>query len=273
MARVQRYYRNKTLWDATGSFFDILGVSVLREFRSTSGGAVMSVVKSFMQPLLLFFGFFILYEVFGRGMIIRGDFVLFMITGIMLFLLHIRAVKKLQTESGAQQSGMIFYAKASMLLNILASALHELYLNTIAMVIILTFAYLIRGHLEIYEPGRMIAPLFFAWASGLAVGMLFSAVAPLFPVVSGSFYQFYRRAQMFTSGKMFLANLVPASILPFFDWNPLFHTIDQARGAAFINYLPRNTNMSYPIYFTIAVITIALIVMYALRASKDRGIE
>lgn len=273
MARVQRYYRNASMRDAAGAFLDVLGVSVMREFRASSGGAIMSFIKALVQPLTLFFGFFLLYELFGRAMLIRGDFVLFMITGIMLFMLHIQAVKKLQSETGAQQAGMIFYARGSMLLNILASALHELYLNTVAMVIILGFAYLVRGYLEIYQPMYMIAPLFFAWASGLAVGMVFSAVSPLFPVVSNVFFQFYRRAQMFTSGKMFVANMIPASILPFFDWNPLFHAIDQARGAAFINYLPRNTNIWYPVYFTLAGITIALIVMYALRAARDRGIE
>jgi ABC-type polysaccharide/polyol phosphate export permease len=43
---------------------------------------------------------------------------------------------------------------------------------------------------------------------------------------------------MIASGKMFVANALPGFVLPFFDWNPLFHVIDQARGFVFLNYNP-----------------------------------
>ncbi len=35
---------------------------------------------------------------------------------------------------------------------------------------------------------------------------------------------------MIASGKMFVANMLPTSMLLMLDWNPLFHCIDQARG-------------------------------------------
>ncbi|HGG05870.1 MAG TPA: ABC transporter permease, partial [Aliiroseovarius sp.] len=36
-------------------------------------------------------------------------------------------------------------------------------------------------------------------------------------------------------------------MLKMFDWNPLFHIIDQARGFAFINYNPHYSSISYPL--------------------------
>lgn len=63
---------------------------------------------------------------------------------------------------------------------------------------------------------------------------------------------------MIASGKMFVANTLPPSILVTFDWNPLFHTIDQARGYTFINYFPNNSSPSYPFYVTIACLMLGL---------------
>ena len=67
---------------------------------------------------------------------------------------------------------------------------------------------------------------------------------------------------MIFSGKMVLANTLPPTMLALFDWNPLFHIIDQARGFAFINYNPRNSNLDYPITLTIVFFVLGLIVQY-----------
>lgn len=272
MERMQQYNRNNTLSQAALSFLDLLYVSVVREFRVTNGGAIMSFFSALATPLLLFGMFYVMYEVIGRSVIVRGDFLLFVMTGIMMYLMHIRAVTTLK---GAMHSvkGMIFYAKASIILSIISSALYQLYLNVIAIIIIMGTSYLIRGHLEIYNPSGLLLPFFMGWASGLAVGMMFMAVKPLAPILIPRLFQLYRRLQMFSSGKMLLGNMIPASMLPFFQWNPLFHSIDQARGEAFINYIPRNSNMTYPIYFTIAVFVLGLLIEFAVRASRDRGIE
>jgi len=57
---------------------------------------------------------------------------------------------------------------------------------------------------------------------------------------------------------MFVANKLPSFILAMFDCNPLFHLIDQARGFTFINYFPRNSNLEYAVYVTIALIVLGL---------------
>ncbi|MGB0496781.1 MAG: ABC transporter permease [Rubricella sp.] len=272
MSRLQRYQRNDTFAAAALSFTDLLYVSIVREFRSENGGAIMSFFWGLARPMMIFIVFWLLYEVIGRGALIRGDFIMFMLSGIFLYLLHIRAVKNLKGV-GHSAAGMIFYARASTLLNILASALHELYVSIISIAVILTMAYLLRGYLEVYDPTAVLLPFFIAWASGFGVGLVFLAVTPLLPRLAPLLFNAYRRIQMFTSGKMFLANYLPSNLIVYFSWNPLFHCIDQARGAIFINYLPRYTNMEYPVYFTLVAITIGLIVEYALRAARDRGLE
>lgn len=40
---------------------------------------------------------------------------------------------------------------------------------------------------------------------------------------------------MIVSGKVYFANTLPLRILMVFDWNPLFNTIEQTRGFAFVD--------------------------------------
>ena len=72
----------------------------------------------------------------------------------------------------------------------------------------------------------------------------------------------YQRANMVASGKMFVANSLPALWLAYFYLNPLFHIIDQARGFAFVNYNPHNSSLDYQIYMTIAFVLIGLMVEF-----------
>ncbi len=98
-----------------------------------------------------------------------------------------------------------------------------------------------------------------AWFSGIAVGSCFLAVKPWFPKATGTTQQIYARFNMFASGKMFVANAMPATMIYFFAWNPLFHIIDQGRGYIFINYNPLKSNLEYPIAVSIVLLVIGLI--------------
>ena len=97
-----------------------------------------------------------------------------------------------------------------------------------------------------------------AWFTGCAVGLVLLAVKPWFPTFVSVFTQVYQRANMIASGKMFVANALPPTMLMLFDWNPLFHCIDQARGFVFINYFPRNSNIEYPIIAALVLIMLGL---------------
>ena len=93
MAKLQRYHRNRTLWEATQSFLDILYISIIREFRSQTGGATLAFLMAIVQPMLLFAVFWAAYTLLGRTGLIRGDFLLFMMTGIFLFIVHIKELE------------------------------------------------------------------------------------------------------------------------------------------------------------------------------------
>jgi ABC-type polysaccharide/polyol phosphate export permease len=63
---------------------------------------------------------------------------------------------------------------------------------------------------------------------------------------------------MLASGKMFVSNTLPSFMLVMFDWNPLFHCVDQARGVMFINYSPMHSNLSYPLKVALVAVVLGL---------------
>ena len=57
---------------------------------------------------------------------------------------------------------------------------------------------------------------------------------------------------------MFVANALPGSLLKIFDWNPLFHAIDQARGFIFLNYNPHFSSWEYALWVALGLIVLGL---------------
>jgi len=152
----------------------------------------------------------------------------------------------------------MMHSPMTVILSILAKAFAGLYFQFVAVSIVITALWIFGADLTVNDPGGLVLPVFFAWASGIAVGMVFMIFAPIVPGVVNAISPIYQRAQMFTSGKFLPAAYMPAAMVDYFSWNPLFHTIDQARVAAFVNYNSDASNMAYPIWFTVVALTIGL---------------
>jgi len=214
---------------------ELLFHSVVRDARKSSGNATLGLLLVMIQSLTMLAVFFLLFTVLGmRSAAIRGDFVVFLLTGIFLFLTHNKAVA---SAMGAVSpvGGLTLHTPISSLLNILASVLSGLYLQVLGFALILLVVHIMRGGLEFYNPAGLIFPFFMAWASGIAIGLMFGVLRPFAPKFIPMIAMMYRRANMITSGKMLPANYMSATMITWFDWNPLFHTNDQAREHTYIN--------------------------------------
>ena len=139
------------------------------------------------------------------------------------------------------------------------AALAELYIQVLSVAVILFLYHTIWTPVEIDKPFGAFAMLLSVWFSGLAIGIVMYALKPWFPSAAKLLTTLISRLNMVASGKFFLANTLPSSVLPYFLWNPLFHAIDQARGFAFINYNPMNTWLYYPLIFSLCVIIVGML--------------
>ncbi|KEO61097.1 ABC transporter permease [Thioclava indica] len=250
--------RSNSTIGSTFSLLELIYHATVRHLRKSHGNALLGLLMNMFQTVLLVITFYIMFGVLGlRGNAIRGDFLLYVMSGIFLFMTHTKAMGAVFGAEGPT-SAMMKHAPMTTAISISSAALGSLYIQLLSMFVVL-FIYHVAFHpIEIYNWVGAMAMVLLSWFTGAAIGLVLLAAKPWAPDVVSIVHQVYSRANMIASGKMFLANNLPHKMLVLFDWNPLFHTIDQARGYVFINYNPHFSNWEYPLYLGLALVMIGL---------------
>lgn len=232
--------------------------SVVRSVRKQHNNAFVAVFMNMMQSVMFVAAFYIMFTILGlKGAAIRGDFLVYIMSGIFLYLTHTKAVGAVAGSEGPA-SPMMQHAPMTTIIAIASAAMGALYIQVLSLFVILFAYHVAFAPLQIEQPIAAFGMLLIAWFTGCAIGMVLLAMKPWFPSFVSIFSMVYQRANMIASGKMFVANTLPSSMLAMFDWNPLFHAIDQARGFAFINYNPRYSNYEYPLWVGLVLLMIGL---------------
>jgi ABC-type polysaccharide/polyol phosphate export permease len=230
----------------------------VRDVRMNNSNAIVGLIVNIVQSLIMVLVFWFMFTFLNmRGSAVRGDFMIYTMSGIFMYMTHIRTIKAVSKAEGPT-SAMMKHAPMNTIVAIAGQSLAALYQQVLSVVVILFFYDTVFKPVEMEYPIMAIAMLVLAWASGIGVGMIFKAATPWAPDLFGVLTSFYTRANMIASGKMFLANALPTSKLFWFAWNPLFHIIDQARGFIFLNYNPHYSSITYPVVATFVLIIIGL---------------
>ncbi|MEQ6249463.1 ABC transporter permease [Sulfitobacter sp. HNIBRBA3233] len=250
--------KNRSTLVVVMTMFELVYHSIVRSVRRTHNNAFLAIGMNILQSVIFVGVFFIMFSILGmRGAAVRGDFLVYIMSGIFLYMTHTKALGAVAGSEGPA-SPMMQHAPMNTIIAILSAALGSLYIQVLSLAIIL-FAYHVAWNpVEIDQPAAAFGMLLLSWFSGAAVGLVLLSLKPWFPTAVSLFQTIYQRANMIASGKMFVANTLPAFMLAMFDWNPLFHTIDQARGFAFVNYNPRNSDPMYAFWVGLVLVMLGL---------------
>lgn len=243
---------------SAGNILEVIYHSTVRNVRKTHGNALYGLAMNIVQTLIMVLVFYVMLTMFGaRATAIRGDFLLYLMSGVFLYMTHVKGLGSV-TGSEGPASPMMQHSPMSTAISITSSALAGLYLQVLSAAVILGGYHVIFRPVEIADPIGAIAMFLLAWFSGVSIGLCILAAKPWAPDFFGLVATIFQRANMIASGKMFVANTLPGYMLVWFMWNPLFHCIDQARGFIFVNYNPHYTSIAYPVYFSIVFLVVGL---------------
>lgn len=260
--------QNRNMFEAGFGQLMLIYHQTVFNLRRNHANALVGLVMTILQSMMMVAAFMVLYLFLGmRSAPVRGDFLVFMMTGIFLYLTHIQTISAV-AMSGRQAKTMALHEPMTSAVAITAAALAVLYRQTLASLVILA-AYYVFQPFTVENPVGCIAMFLLAWGMGAAIGLVVLAVRPWAPEAANISMTVFQRANMVFSGKMFLANLIPGFMMPMFAWNPLFHIIDQSRGFAFVNYTPLRTSMTYPIYAMLAVTMLGLALEFTTRKHES----
>ena len=243
----------------TLAFLEQVYFGTVRGMRKSSGrNAVLGLIGSMMQTVVFITAFYFMFQLLGvRSPPIKGDYMLYIISGIAMFMTHNTAVQAVAGAEGPT-SGMMQHAPMNTMIAVCSAALQSLYKQTITIGTILLIYHLAINPVDIFNPIGLAGVFLLSWFTGVAIGMVFLALTPWHPPLVKILLMVYRRVNMLASGKIFVANTLPSFMLVMFDWNPLFHCVDQARGVMFINYLPMHSNLSYPLKVALVAVVLGL---------------
>ena len=236
--------------------FELIYHAAVHDLRKSHTNALMGLFINVAQTMMLVAVFYLMFAIMGmRSSQIRGDFLLYIMSGIFIYMTQIKSMGSIVGAEGAA-SPMMQHAPMSTFISIMSHALSALYIQLLSVVIVVFLYDIAFTPVEIYDMSGVFGMIFLAWFSGCAIGLCFYAIKPWMPGVASIGSTIYSRANMIASGKMFVANTVPWNILVMFTWNPLFHIIDQARGFMFINYNPQYSNWHYPLIVSCVLLII-----------------
>ncbi|SFJ68782.1 ABC transporter permease [Jannaschia pohangensis] len=253
-----RFERRDSALSRAFTLSELVFHATVRQIRKGHGTGMMALVMNVLQSVIFIGAFVLMFTILGiRGSAIRGNFVLYIMSGIFLFMTHIKAMGAIVSAEGPA-SAMMKHAPMNTAIAILAAALSSLYIQVLSVVLILFAVHVAWTPIEIYDMGGFAMMFLLAWFVGVGIGMVLLALKPWAPNFVNIVNSVYSRVNMIASGKMFVANSLPATMLPFFSWNPLFHAIDQSRGYAFINYNPHYTNWEYPLMIGVICLVIGM---------------
>ncbi len=238
---------------------EVIYHATVRSVRQTHSNALFGLLINMFQTMILVAVFYLMFTIIGRGGgMIRGDFLLYIMTGIFLFMTHVKSMGAVAGAAGPT-STLMQHAPMNTFISITSSALSALYVQALSVIVVLGIYQLWTGNVTFQSLRGAVGMFLLAWFSGVCVGMNFLALKPWFPQFSSIGSQIYARANMIASGKMFVANSLPGTMLVMFSWNPLFHIIDQARGFTFVNYNPHYTSTTYPLVVSLVLLMIGLL--------------
>ncbi|MEO0487654.1 MAG: ABC transporter permease [Pseudomonadota bacterium] len=257
--------RVRTQRSAAASTLTLLYHHTVFKARGTHNNAVIGLLLNMMQAFMLLGVFYILFAVTGmRSAAIRGDFMLYLMSGVMIFMAHTKTMNSV-AGSEAPGSALMQHTPMNTIVSMAGAALSALYIQSATMFLSLLLYHSVMNEITIDNAVGAYGMVLMGWFTGAAVGVVFYAVRPWFPTAINVLRPLYMRVNMVASGKMFVANMLPPSMLAMFDWNPLFHCIDQARGFTFINYYPRNSSIEYPLYVGLVLLVIGMMIEYITR--------
>ncbi|MEM8774313.1 MAG: ABC transporter permease [Pseudomonadota bacterium] len=257
--------RRKSILTSVITISELIYHTTVRDVRKAHGNAFVALANSIMTTVVFVLAFYLMFSVFGlRGVKVRGDFLLYMMSGVFLFLTHIKALGAVAGADGPS-SPMMQHAPMNTVISITSAAIGSLYIQVLSAVVILFLYHTLINPIEIDDPIGTMGMMLLAWFTGVSVGLLFLSMKPWFPTAVGLLQTVYTRANMIASGKLFVANMLPSSMLVLFDWNPLFHAIDQCRGFVFANYFPRNSSYEYALYVGCTLLVIGLLAEFYTR--------
>ena len=145
-------HKNASLLYGAFRLFELVYHNTVRSVRKGHRDAIFAIVSNIIQTLVMVGAFYLFIHYMGlRALAIRGDFLLYVMSGIFVFMVNIKSMGAVAGAEGPT-SAMMQHLPMNTTISVGAAALSALYTQMISMFVILGGYHLIWRPLNIDDP-------------------------------------------------------------------------------------------------------------------------
>lgn len=236
----------------------VISALTLRETRSRYGNSKLGFFWALFEPAAHVAVFIAIFSSLGRAVPVGDSMALFMLTGIVPWLLYNNIVSKVMTGLAANQSLLGYPQVMPMDITISRvilefSSLFVVMLFFLGLAIYTGISIKIDNFIEVMNATGLFVLL------GTGVGLINAAIVQSTPSYS-NIYSALSRPLYFMSGIFFTADFLSPELFSFLDYNPLLHLMEWFRSGFYTSFDSTLYDRSYAISFSVIVFAIGLTV-------------
>ncbi len=238
----------------------------LRETRSRYGNSKLGFFWALFEPFAHIVVFIGIFSALGRATPIGDNMGLFILTGIIPWLLYNNTIGKVMAGP-ASNKALLGYPQVMPIDITISRVILEFSTLFLVMLFFIGVAkYMgtsirLDSFLEIMKATGLILLL------SMGIGMINAAIIPYFPSY-GNIFRALSRPLYFVSGVFFTASFLSPEVYELVDFNPMLHLIEWFRSGFYPNF---ESDLYEPDYATYVCVSIFAIGLFIERLSSKRA--
>ena len=246
----------------------VISALTLRETRSRYGNSKLGFFWALFEPFAHIVVFIGIFSALGRSSPIGDNMGLFILTGIVPWLLYSNIVSKVMAGQSANKA-LLGYPQV-MPMDITIS---RVILETATLILVMLFFIILAVYLgttiRIDSFLNMLIPMGLLILFATGVGLINASIIPHYPSYS-SIYSAISRPLYFISGVFFTADFMSPEAYAMVKYNPLLHLVEWFRTGFYTSFNSNMYDQFYAISVCVGMFTVGLI---AERLSSKRARE
>lgn len=235
----------------------VIHALIMRETTTRYGNSKIGFLWAFLEPLIHIATFIYIFSMIGRATPIGDNTALFILTGIIPWLLFNHIVFQVMSGLGSNQA-LLSYPHVMPLDIALARTILEFVTLGLIFVVFLVLAKQIGIEFVVEDAMGMLAAIATLVVFALGLGLLNTSIALYLP----SYDRMFRNAMRpmyFMSGIFFIADGLPPAAQQVLQYNPILHLVEWFRSEFYDSYESQQADLPYVLSITILIFFFGLL--------------
>ena len=251
-------------FDAIRTQARVVSALILRELRTRFGREQLGYIWAVLEPSIYVAVFGLIFTLAGRPAPAGMPTVVFLITGIVPFLLFRNTMTR-SISAILSNRPLLTFPMVTPLDLVVGRAILESATMFLVFIVMVLGAMAIGQQVRIENALLVLAALICIAMMGFGVGAFLGSFAIMFPSIERLLPSFIIRPLFFTSGLFFTASMVPEEFRHIVLLNPLLHGSELIRSGFFFEFESEHGQWSYILPWTVVDVFLGLVAQRALK--------